>query len=793
MSFSASTCLTNAGTTPLGPVLSAYTDTDSYLNPFASVLLTQITGSSCPYVFTNIPPGTTNIRLIDPTNSCCITIPIQSDNFCNTCDLDFNYYPLVTDSQILAGELTGSCQSPITDYVINWYGPNSATNIAFKSGKGSTFSSLYQFTHPLTGSSFIFAQAGTYTPIIDRVLISGYTFVNTGGTGVYDATLDCFNNQKVQVNPLFCGSGNTPAEVYTHSYSFSGTGAAAVPLNVTFQLSANTNYFAYSFTGVTVPDNLRITYSGANTSENLLVLENITVGNNPNNSQNLNSFPAQSQTTFFRRVLCLTGITRSAGDNLTIQLTPNPGQTEWALNMRCFSSFDCTTCIDTYRNSNLKIIKSSMTITQQPCYSTFTFKASGCSVTEFQNTNIGKYYSNSSFFVNNSSSAVFVSSLPNLGIPTNNYNTLANFTLTGQTAEGNGSETVSTAWNCRTTAPAGTMTFNKYFTGSPSVSVIDMIFTNPEHTFFYYNSYLNAINNVGYFWGYSGCSGTTGATYPGALSSTTSPITFDYGPYSGGTWTGGTTSLNNSTDIRYYRSIVLTIPTATGGTACAGNSIEACPAGNCGFTGNGGSPTGLFQYYHFHTSSIVTTGITGSNTYMRIAFNSIQLSSFDTCLIDGSAYIVGGYNTINKYATGTTYLGSSVNFTNTVASMSTSPFTRGWYVRRDCNPVSASTAAARAKFYSYDEVTYPKTVQGVGVPAYSAKVCNYPLNYSPTNAGNTNNLTLLSCSTFLIKDPTDFEVYCSTMSNFSPSVTNLAYRYSGGSEQFCNPTYVVGC
>jgi hypothetical protein len=791
MSFSASTCLTNAGTTPLGPILSAYTDTDSYLNPFASVLLTQITGSSCPYVFTNIPPGTTNIRLIDPTTSCCITIPIQSDNFCNTCNLDFNYYPLVTDSQILAGELIGSCQSPITDYVINWYGPNSATNIAFKSGKGSTFSSLYQFTHPLTGSSFIFAQAGVYTPVIDRVQISGYTFVNTGGTGVYDATLDCFNNQQVQVNPLFCGSGNTPTSAYTHSYYFSGTGAAAVPLNVTFQLSANTNYFAYSFTGQTVPDNLRITYSGANTSPNLLVLENITVGNNPNNSQNLNSFPARSQTTFFRKVLCLTGITRSAGDNLTIQLTPNPGQTEWALNMRCFSSFDCTTCIDTYRNSNLRIIKSSITITQQPCYSTFEFKASGCSVTEFQNTNIGKYYGNSSYFTNNGSSRVFTSSSSNLSVPITNYNNATNFTLTGETATGNSNESSSTGWNCRTTAPAGTMTFNKYFTGSPSVSVIDMIFTNPEHTSFYYNKYLSIMNGLSQ-WGFSGCSGSTGYTYPGAFSSETLPLS-NYGTYSGGTWTGGTTSLNNSTDIRYYRSIVLTIPTATGSTPCAGNSQEACPAGNCGFVGNTGSPTGLFQMYHFHTGSIVTTGITGANTYMRIAFNPIQLSSFNPCLINGFNFTVNLYNTINKYATGTTYLGNTVSFTNTTGSMSQEPFYYGVSTYRTCTPKSANTVTAEARFYYYDEVTYPKTVLGEGVPAYSAKVCNYPLTYNPNSPGSTKDLELLNCSTFLIKDPTDFEVYCRTMSNFSPSVTGLAYRYSGGSEQFCNPTYVVGC
>ena len=187
MSFSAQTCLTNTGTTTLGSTIVFYSDIDGYFTSFGSTSTTNIVGGSCPFTITGIPDGTTSIRLYDPTSNCCVNIPIQSNDFCVTCDLDFTVLSSTTVSQIVAGNLTGSCDN-ITDYVVYWYGPNSSTNIGYISGKGSAFS--YQFTHPLTGTSAIFAQAGTYTPIIDKVKISGLTFSQTGGSGNYLANLD---------------------------------------------------------------------------------------------------------------------------------------------------------------------------------------------------------------------------------------------------------------------------------------------------------------------------------------------------------------------------------------------------------------------------------------------------------------------------------------------------------------------------------------------------------------------------------------------------------------------------
>ena len=788
MPFSASTCLTNAGTTPLGPVLSAYTDTDAYLNPFASVLLTQITGSSCPYIFTNIPDGTTNIRLIDPTNSCCITIPIQSDNFCNTCDLGFTTYSSQTNSQIIAGDLTGSCQANISDYVINWFGPNNATNIAFKSGKGNTFS--YQFTHPLTGSGFVFAQAGTYTPVIDRVIISGITFSNTGGTGTYDATLDCFNS--VQVNPLTCDNGNTPTSAYTHSYYFSGTGASSIPLNVTFQLSNNTNYFAYSFTGQSIVDNLKIFYNGINTNPTQMVLENISVGSdNTGNFLSASDFPKLVDFTFISRVLSLTGITnRNINDTLTIQITPNAGNTEWSLNLRCFSTFSCSNCVtDSYKNEPMKIIKSTINVTSAECQSNFAYSVSACNISAVTSTNIPIYYSpstgpTSNFFQTSTASSPVSTS--NNGI-VNTQNGFANFSYTSSSCSTGGGNPANATPTCNTSLGSSNISFIKYLSGSPQYGVIDIYSTNPSHITHYFNSYNTAISSTANTWFYSACTQPR-IPYPGAVtvSPSSGPIA---GPFSGGSWTGGT-SITNPTDIRYYRSIALIIPTATGATACGLNTTES---GGVGFNGN--VTGGLFQYYHIHTSATVTTGFSATNSsyYMRIIMPTISNGkNFLPCQISCPAQTNGIVNTnVNNFSTGVTY--ANLSFNNTSGDIVNLPFITANYLIENCNPTTAYTVNLSSKYSNISELTIPLTTAGAALPQYSGTVCNWNGNYTLTNS--TNYLTQFNCTTiFYPTGPKDFEVYCSTISNWVMSATQtLAYRYSGGSEVFCNSTFVVGC
>ncbi len=786
--FSASTCLTNLGTTPLGPTLYAYSDTDGYLISFASVLTSQISGSSCPYILTNIPEGTIYVRLIDPITSCCITLPVQSDNFCNTCDLGFDLYPLETNSQILAGNLTGSCEN-ITDYRIFWYGPNSDVNIAFTSGKGSLYS--YSFTHPLTGSSFIFANAGYYTPVIDRVRISGITFSNTGGTGgVYDATLNCFDDQRVQVLPLTCDNGNTPTSDYTHTYYFSGTGASAVPLNVTFLLSANTNYFAYSFTGQQVPDSFKITYSGANITPNQVILENIQVGTDVSTtSLNWTNSPRRLKETNFKRVLCLTGLTRppGGGDTLSIQIVPNPGNTIWSLDLKCLESFDCSTCpTDTYRNQSMKIIKNTIAalVDTNGCYTNVVYFVSACTLASVANTQINKYFNSTKliflgFFTQNSSYAL----ANGLGNDINKIGSDAAQRLTYNSSSCSNSAflPLDSAISCRTSPPAGNITFTKSIVGG--LGQIDLVSSNPEHISYYWSSYLSAINSTSVPWGYSAC---TAVPYPNA----TGP-NLNQGPYSGGTFTGTTTSPFQPRDPRYYRNLWLIVPSATGNTACRQNTPEGL---GVGFVGN--VTGGLFQSYAFHTSSTVTTGTTGPNYYFRIVMNTMTpLNFYETCRIDcnfRSQQVANGNGySVNEMSTATTY---NIAFTNTAAAMVNNPIVRGFFTSETCTISSAYTHSKSCRYNNYANITMPTNLTtNQIIPSYSGVVCPFIIK-NTENASELISMVHFACTTKLLPTgPQDYEILCNNITNWTQSTVELAYRFTGGTEQFCNPNYVIGC
>jgi hypothetical protein len=394
MPFSASTCIINTGNTSLSSSISVYSNIDSFTSSFTTIPLTAITGNECPYIITNIPDGTTILRLKDLVSTCCYDFPIQSNDLCVTCDLDFNIFSSSTVSLIVAGDLTGSC-SNVTDYVVYWYGPDSTTEIGYISGKGTEFS--YDFTHPLTGSSAIFAEAGTYKPVIDKLILSGLTFSQTGGTGNYLANLDCFPSVEVIVDPLNCSNGTAVGD-YSHVFSFSSatSGTPPVALNTSFVLSANTNFFAYKFRGFNIDDTLVMTLNSVNYPVEI-GLENIQVGLTAP-TRNFTSFPrSYNATDNWGRVLCLTGFTISNGDTINISLIPNTAntQTNWSLSLECLETWDCNSCLDTsVTNPNL-IFSASASATSVTCSgSQITYEVSGCTTGEVTSTDAWKYLYN---------------------------------------------------------------------------------------------------------------------------------------------------------------------------------------------------------------------------------------------------------------------------------------------------------------------------------------------------------------------------------------------------------------
>ena len=152
MSFSASTCITNIGSANLGPTLKIYKNPISPTNNgvyVQDVSTSLITGTNCPYTYL-LDDDATSVRIFDPSSYCYVDFTVTEGGACVFCDLSLNNVSNNLIGTINVGNLTGSCDPTITDYKISWYGPNSSTNVAFTSGKG-TLCPGYTAPHPLTG------------------------------------------------------------------------------------------------------------------------------------------------------------------------------------------------------------------------------------------------------------------------------------------------------------------------------------------------------------------------------------------------------------------------------------------------------------------------------------------------------------------------------------------------------------------------------------------------------------------------------------------------------------------
>ena len=400
MSFSASTCITNTGTTELGPILYFYSDVTGFGTSFGSDSTENLIGDNCPYIMENIPDGTTIVRIIDPVTNCGVDIVLQSSDLCNICNLNFDIYETQTVSQIVAGNLIGSCDDNISDYIINWYGPGEgSTNLAFTSGYGTEFADIgWDNTHPLTGSQSPLIQAGVYTPVIDRVIVNDVFYSTTGAPGSYIANLNCFDSSVVTVEPLRCDNGNDVGD-YSHHYLFENVSVGNPPdsLSASFLLSANTNYLAWKFKGFDVTDRLRLTFYGSFYDNVPIIVEDIIVGGNLTQSNLSNSsFPKSADTyVFYPKVTCLTAFTITEGDYITIEITPNTvtQNTKWDFYFKCLETFDCTSCLDNFKNTPYKIVLSSVTSNLLSCNrNQVNYTISGCSQNQLSSSDTYKYF-----------------------------------------------------------------------------------------------------------------------------------------------------------------------------------------------------------------------------------------------------------------------------------------------------------------------------------------------------------------------------------------------------------------
>jgi hypothetical protein len=725
MPFSIDLCLTNTGNTVLGPTFLVFSDTNPNV-PFTTINLSDIVQTECPYVLSGVPDNATSIRLLNLPTGCCIEIPITGNlDLCIMCDLGFNVYSANTVSVITAGNLTGSCDDNITDYVVNWYGPDSSTNIQFTSGKGNTFT--YDWIHPLTGNSSVFAPAGVYTPKIESIILNGELLQED-----YGVLSNCFS--AVTVEAFNCSNGNNTnppslaLTAYSHVIEFSQQSQGNVPPNLSaiFELSANTNFLAFAFKGASVPDSLKISFSGASYSTPL-VMEYITVGDNLTTSNlNPNSFPKSADTLFFfSKVLNLQDtVTVLPGDYLIIEVEPNPTNpnTEWTLYLKCLETFNCVKCIDT--NTPHKILQSSITgITGSCGQLQIQFVLTGCSNSQNNSEDVFKYFLND---------GLTQSPLANNGITVGSQYTTFNLFYSALTCSFN-------------QAPGFPYQISCYISGSDNIN---------------FRTYRPNVNTRILEFKFEGLS-----DFNAYLSNF-----LDAMQYSGS---------SDPTNITYYSRLFLSVPAPSGGTLCGDNTTRL------DFTLHPPTldyATGTtIEFPYNYTFSITSTTISNGASYNICDQNCLSFldGTVNTvnASVTGSSLDITGTTTVSSryqypFYNIWRFTSSTTNQTSTFYNFSIRfpTYSNATYVASGTPLQNISTMSATTCDFSssmYQDIF-------AGVTEWYQYVGSYLLQR--TNPNNPNDFRIMA------------SVITNGQPSFLYDV--LAYGISGGTVYASNPTYI---
>jgi len=328
---------------------------NNFLFEFGSANLSELTGSSCPYILQNIPDGTKVVKFVSENNYCA-TVDVEK------LDCDYFNFQLITNkavSRIITGNVSlKASNTNLSDYSIAWYGPDNKNNLVFTSGKGS-FS--YDFTDPINQP----VEGGTYYPVVQNVKFNGKTFSNTGGTDqIYVDLEDCLEPQVIQ--PCNCGNRTASInDIYSHSYSYvaeSQTNPVTVTLSLV--LSAGTKYVGWSFTAYKFIDRLTIYFKGSAYPVQIGLDDWAIGGDITSNSFVTNIFPKSASTPSdqaLKKVITLEKFTVNDNDKIIFQITPSNNKTDWDFKYGCFGELQCPTCIFDQGN-NYRIPKSSITV-----------------------------------------------------------------------------------------------------------------------------------------------------------------------------------------------------------------------------------------------------------------------------------------------------------------------------------------------------------------------------------------------------------------------------------------------
>lgn len=740
MSFSASTCITDVGTASLGPTLIAYSNPISPSNPgtYIADIPTVDILSNCPYTFL-VPNGTTSIRLYDPVGGCYADFIISDNNMCTTCSLDFNYYLQENIGTIVAGDITGSCDSSITDYLIYWYEESDPNTVKFTSGKGNEFTP-YLYPHPLTGTSAVLATSGVYSAVLQKINLNGTVFSISGGTGTVIGELNCLpaisNGNPIIIDALTCTNGNSNLPQYDHYFNYQATTAGVPPqaLKTNFRLNSGQNFFVWQFRGFNVPDKVRMTLSGSAYSEPI-ILEYWEIGDGVGNDYSPSAFPNSGNTNqFFGKATCLTGLTINSGDEILIEVIPSTAntQTSWTFYCGCLDTFDCNICSPNFTaptsasttSYQYPIKQSTIELVSGTCESYLDFKLSAdCNYNQIINSDYFKYAGETSEYG-------LSEDLNNLVTPPSwqraaLYNNRFICQLQG-TQNPNYNQGVNSPAGCYALGPGNTVKYEK----SPGLFKVT---SDKQSTIgnYFYLPYLGVATLIS--------------------------------PFSG-----------DNSNFGYYRYFTLDYPAATGGQGC-GDGLE-------------------YKQLYIAQQTVVTTGQTGSDYWIQFTMPTQTLGmTFNSCDAGCGSNMIFD---VNSASTGVTrnYTGTSTN-----GVVYRSPISNMYYYTGITQSVVSGTYSGVKQIYYYQNETYPFSGSPgsyTRIPELSGETCSDMSRWAPNGTGNFSSTHYYY--TYELANPalnrTDFRIYsCEIKSTgvVNCLIKTLVYEKINGVVTVANSNYLV--
>jgi hypothetical protein len=746
MPFSTSFCLTNTGSLPSNTTLSFYSNVDGYTVPFQiTVPLFSVTGTNCPYTLNGVYDGTTIIKVQSSTGNCCAVINITPNDPCTFCNLGFDLFSASTIGQIVAGNVTGSCDANITDYVIDWYDVTNSNSPVFKftSGYGAAFTP-YTLTHPLINITSVPVLPGIYKPFLRKVRINGINYSYTGGTGTVQADLDCFDTITVNVSPLTCDNGTETGD-YSHLIQFSGAsvGIQPSPVSTVFQLSPSTNFFAWRFIGYDVTDTIRITYYGSHYNNTPIIMENFTIGNNltygGNFSNNQNpKLGATVNDGSFAKIINFTNIVRSTNDYLVIEITPNQTNTRTNFNLQtqCLDTFDCSICWDSFLNTPVQISGSTIQSSLDSCGKlTVQFRLFDCLASDVADSDQWRYLNTQSV------------SYPSMRLAEGGWTdgTLIYSEVYNQYIYCGGYE--SSNFSFCSAENNNQITFIKDNSGVGGIGNIYMTFSNINDFNAYYNSYLTWMSN---HWPQN------------------------YLP----------------SQTLYYISMRIKVPQLDP----VSGTTESC------------GDTSPYTVYTVHPTSIVTTGTTNGlytlNLTMPIITNQLN---FTTCEVncDYSTDVVVDETNLNS--TGTTNNMSNVN---NRGNRYVNPFFGTKYLSYSNNSRLSSARSKVSIGGSFIRKTIPMSGSSFTViPNLSAETCSYVgksawISNNFSNGSNDDNYQqAIWWFSVILTNPlntNDYKIMTTQIVNgqwvgstYTPTNTFKIYEVQNGVVIYSDPNYII--